>query len=64
MTIYEKLTQIDAFADLIYDRDCDIEACVKSPYRLNGECPHAEDDRCKKTCRECIKAWLNSEVEE
>ena len=61
MTRYEKLTKIDNFADLIYDMDMDSTACRNSPYRVNNECPHDENDIGKENCRKCIKAWLESE---
>lgn len=62
MTRYEKYSQIDTLAKIIYDNDVDEEdICTNSPFRVNGDCPVDEDDICEETCLKCIKAWLMME---
>ncbi len=64
VTRYEKMSQIDNLAEIIYDTDFDNDrTCAESPLRVNDECPVDEDDICKETCVECIKAWLEQEEE-
>ena len=62
MTRYEKYSQIDTLAKIIYDNDIgEGDFCANSQFRVNGECPVDEDDITEETCSKCVKAWLMME---